>query len=250
MREMLQVCVQNKVLFRFVLFDIWFSSKENMCHIHETLKKEFVCALKSNRLVAVSAKDHQAKRFTPIEGLPWLEETVFTDWLKDVPFPVCFVHQVFINNDGSTGFSIWPAVTQLDAEGYSLDLSKTMAVEVFHCCACFAKSLKQNAALGKASVHRVVTQNNHIFTVLYAAFKLECLKIKQHLSHFALRARLYLKATHIAFDELQALKAAQHQLIMIELLQYLCITFTSMNFLGFTIKIKKRETLLVVSHNE
>jgi hypothetical protein len=37
---------------------------------------------------------------------------------------------------------------------------------------------------------------------------LECLKIKCHLNHFALRARLYLKATRIAFDELQALKAA------------------------------------------
>ena len=68
--------------------------------------------------------------------------------------------------------------------------------------------LKQNAALGKAPVRRVVTQNNHIFAALYAFFKLECLKIKCQLNHFALRARLYLKATRIAFDELQALKAA------------------------------------------
>jgi hypothetical protein len=37
---------------------------------------------------------------------------------------------------------------------------------------------------------------------------LEILKIKQHLSHFALRAHLYLKAIRVAFDELQALKAA------------------------------------------
>jgi hypothetical protein len=69
-------------------------------------------------------------------------------------------------------------------------------------------SLKQNAALGKAPVRRVVTQNNHIFAALYAFFKLVCLKIKCHLNHFALRARLYLKATRIAFDEFQALKAA------------------------------------------
>lgn len=77
-----------------------------------------------------------------------------------------------------------------------------MAVEVFH------KSLKQNAALGKAPVRRVVTRNNDVFAVLYAVFKLECLKIKQHLNHFALRAYLYLKATRMAFDALQALKAA------------------------------------------
>jgi hypothetical protein len=37
---------------------------------------------------------------------------------------------------------------------------------------------------------------------------LECLKIKRHLNHFALRAHLYLKAIRVAFDELQVLKAA------------------------------------------
>jgi hypothetical protein len=30
MRAMLEVCVKNQLKFRFVLFDIWFSSKENM----------------------------------------------------------------------------------------------------------------------------------------------------------------------------------------------------------------------------
>jgi hypothetical protein len=54
MRAMLDVCVQNKLKFRFVLFDTWFASKENMCHIKQTLEKDFVCALKSNRLAAVS----------------------------------------------------------------------------------------------------------------------------------------------------------------------------------------------------
>jgi len=42
---------------------------------------------------------------------------------------------------------------------------KRWPVEVFH------KSLKQNAALGKAPVRRVTTQNNHVFAVLYATFK-------------------------------------------------------------------------------
>ena len=79
---------------------------------------------------------------------------------------------------------------------------KRWPIEVFH------KSLKQNAALGKAPVRRVVTQNNHVFATLYAFFKLECLKIKRHLNHFALRAHLYLKAIRVAFDELQVLKAA------------------------------------------
>ncbi|MFZ5910659.1 MAG: IS701 family transposase [Chloroflexota bacterium] len=203
MRAMLQVCVQNKLKFRFVLFDIWFSSKENMCYIKETVKKDFICALKGNRLAAVSEEDYQAKRCTSIEELPWQEETMFTGWLKDVPFPVLLVRQIFTNKDGSTGILYLACSdTTVTRELILTTYQKRWPIEVFH------KSLKQNAALGKAPVRRVTTQNNHVFAVLYAIFKLECLKIKRHLNHFALRAHLYLKATRIAFDELQALKAA------------------------------------------
>jgi len=203
MRDMLQVCVQNKLLFRFVLFDIWFASKENMCFIKETLKKDFICALKGNRLAAVSKEDYQANCFTPMEDLPWQEETVVTGWLKDVPFPVLLVCQIFTNKDGSTG-SLYLACsdTTVTRKRILSTYQKRWPIEVFH------KSLKQNAALGKAPVRTVITQNNHVFAVLYAIFKLECLKIKQHLNHFALRAHLYLKATRVAFEELQALKAA------------------------------------------
>jgi hypothetical protein len=203
MRAMLQVCVQNQLRFRFVLFDTWFAAKENLCFVKMTLEKDFICALKSNRLVAVSAEDQQAKRFIPIEDLPWQEETRLTGWLKDVPFPVLLVRQVFTNKDGSTGMLYLACSdTTLTRKQILTTYQKRWPVEVFH------KSLKQNAALGKAPVRRVVTQNNHVFAVLYATFKLECLKMKRQLNHFALRAHLYLKAIRVAFEELQTLKAA------------------------------------------
>jgi len=203
MRNMLSVCVQNKLKFRFVLFDTWFSSKENMGYIKKDLVKDFICALKSNRLVAVSKEDYAANRFTPIEELPWQEETLFVGWLKDVPFPMSIVRQVFTNKDGSTGI-LYLACSDITVKRGQIlaTYQKRWPVEVFH------KSLKQNAALGKAPVRRVVTQNNHVFAVLYAFFKLECLSIKRHLNHFALRAHLYLKAIRVAYDELQTLKAA------------------------------------------
>lgn len=203
MRKKLLVCVQNKLKFRFVLFDTWFSSKENMCYLKKDLVKDFICALTSNRLAAVSEADYQAKPFTPIEELPWQAETLFIGWLTDVPFPMSFVRQVFTNKDGSTGFLYLACSDTTVARAQILAAyQKRWPVEVFH------KSLKQNAALGKAPVRRVVTQNNHVFAVLYAVFKLECLSIKRHLNHFALRAHLYLKAIRVAFDELQTLKAA------------------------------------------
>jgi hypothetical protein len=48
----------------------------------------------------------------------------------------------------------------------------------------------------------------HVFMSIYAVFKLECLKIKHKANHFALRAKLSIKATQQAYAELQKLKAA------------------------------------------
>ena len=128
---------------------------------------------------------------------------MFVGWLKDVPFPMSFVRQVFNNKDGSTGILYLACSDTTVNRGQILTAyQKRWPVEVFH------KSLKQNAALGKAPLRRVITQNNHVFATLYALFKLECLSIKRRLNHFALRAHLYLKAIRIAFDELQILKAA------------------------------------------
>ncbi len=203
MRQMLAVCVGNKLKFRFVLFDIWFSSAENMRYIKKTHEKDFVCALKGNRLVAFSEEGLAAKRFVRIDELQWSEEKTFTVWLKDVPFPVKLVRQVFENKDGSTGILyVACSDTTIERDAILTVYKKRWPIEVFH------KSLKQNAALGKAPVRTLRTQNNHVFAALYAIFKLECLKIKHHFNHFALRSKIYLKALKSAYDELQVLKAA------------------------------------------
>ena len=203
MRSMLDVCMNNKLKFRFVLFDIWFSSKENMSYIKATLKKDFVCGLKANRLAAVSEEDYQNNRFNSIEDLPWQEEALVTGWLKDVPFPVLLVRQVFTNKDGSTGILYLACSdTTVTREFILTTYQKRWPIEVFH------KSLKQNAALGKAPVRRIVTQNNHVFAALYAFFKLECLKIKHKANHFAIRAKLLIRANQMAYEELQKLRAA------------------------------------------
>jgi hypothetical protein len=39
------------------LADSWFSSSENMKYIHATLEKQFIFALKSNRLIALNKED-------------------------------------------------------------------------------------------------------------------------------------------------------------------------------------------------
>ena len=54
----------------------------------------------------------------------------------------------------------------------------------------------------------MTTQNNHVFMSIYGFFKLECLKIKPQLNHFALRAKLLIRATQMAYAELAKLQTA------------------------------------------
>ena len=98
----------------------------------------------------------------------------------------------------------WLAVIlHCDGETIETIYQKRWKVETFH------KTLKSNAALWLSRpTRRVRTQSNHCFMAIYAAARLEGLRVKHRLNHFALRSRLYLKAIRYAFDELQILKTA------------------------------------------
>ena len=117
-------------------------------------------------------------------------------------FPVVLAKQVFTNKDGSTG------VLYLASSDLLLDYGRITAiyqkrwnVEVFH------KSVKSNTGLARSPTHTVRTQSNHFFASIYAFFKLELLKIKHQLNHFALKSKLYIKALQASFAELQRLSA-------------------------------------------
>ncbi len=47
-----------------------------------------------------------------------------------------------------------------------------------------------------------------MFLATYAVFKLECLKIKTKLNHFALRTKLLISANQSAFAQLKAISGA------------------------------------------
>ena len=102
MRQMIRICVQNELKFRFVLTDSWFSSEENFEFI-TAQGKHFISALKDNRLVAASEEDRIHKRFTRVDELQIPEHGVVRGWLKGYAKEVLVVRQVFKNKDGSTG---------------------------------------------------------------------------------------------------------------------------------------------------
>jgi len=202
MRSMIATCVNNALKFRTVLMDSWFASVENFEFIVKK-KKHFIAALKDNRLVALSAADKKQGRFVRIDTLELSDQQVVRGWLKGYANEVLLVRQVFTNKDGSTGLlNLVCSDLTCNGDMIATIYQKRWKVEVFH------KSLKSNAALAKSPTRRITTQNNHVFMAIYAVFKLECLKLKHKTNHFALRAKLFIKATRQAYAELQILQAA------------------------------------------
>lgn len=202
MRTMIATCVANRLKFRYVLMDSWFAAKENFEFIVKK-KKHFIAALKDNRLVALTEDDRKKGRFVRVDELALTDKQTVRGWLKGFDQEVLIVRQVFTNKDGSTGLlNLVCSDLTCDGEQVTTIYKKRWKVEEFH------KSLKSNAALAKSPTRTVTTQNNHVFMSIYAVFKLECLKLKHKLNHFALRAKLFIKATRQAYSELQALRAA------------------------------------------
>jgi hypothetical protein len=143
-----------------------------MEHIKLKHCKDFIGALKSNRLVALTKKDRAQGRFVRIDQIKWRKQKAITAWLKGLSFPVRLARQVFTNKDGSIGI-LYLACSQLAADWNTITTiyQKRWKVEVFH------KSLKSNAALAKSPARCVNAQVNHLFASMIAVFKMECLKI-------------------------------------------------------------------------
>lgn len=194
----------NRVPFRCVVWDTWFSAKENFDFVHYELKKYFIGALKHNRKVGFSQEDKLEGRFHRISGLDLQIGQAITVYLKGLDFPVLLTKQVFTNQDGSTGeLYLVTNDLELDASTICTTYEKRWAVEVFH------KSLKQNVGLEKSPTKHEISQSNHVFAAMIAWTKLELLSVKEQTNHFALKTKLYVKALRAAFDELQRLKAYQ-----------------------------------------
>ena len=99
----LHQAVRNRIVFRYVLNDVWFASAENMRFIKLTVEKEFVMPLKSNRKIALSVADKKQGRYVQLGTLDLKPHTVREIYLEGVEFPLLLVKQVFVNEDGSTG---------------------------------------------------------------------------------------------------------------------------------------------------
>lgn len=203
-RDLLWQAVRNQILFEYVLNDVWFSAAENMNYVKNTLKKEFIMPLKSNRKVALSGSDKRNGCYQSVDTLKLEAMKPVTMYLEGVEFALQLIKQVFTNEDSSTGILyLVTSDTTLDGNGMTTIYQKRWNVESYH------KSLKQNASLEKSPTQTVATQTNHFFAALCGFLKLELLKCDTKLNHFALRSKLYLRAIHSAYTALRELNPTQ-----------------------------------------
>ncbi len=198
-RSQIGYAIKNKVKFRFVLFDVWFSSVENMKFILAH-GKHFICPLKSNRKVALSRNDKLEGRWQKLETLEIETNTGCLIYLEGLELPVLLIKPVFTNEDGKTAVQyLISSDTTLLPDDIIRSYHKRWRVEEYH------KSLKQNVRLERSPTQTTTTQTNHFFAALCGYIKLERLKIKTRQNHFALKSKLYLKALLSAYQTLKEL---------------------------------------------
>ncbi len=172
----------NRLKYKYITWDTWFSSKDNFKFVHYELKQYFVCALKNNRTAALSEDLKHQGKFLKIKEFDLQPNQTIEVWLKGLDFPVLLAKQVFTNKDGSTGeLYIVTNDLELDYDNITSIYQKRWRVETFH------KSLKSNAGLEKSPTKFEITQSNHIFASMIAFCKLELLKFKENKNHFALK---------------------------------------------------------------
>ena len=198
MRDMVKHADYN-MGFKHVLADSWFSSSENMRSITEHCKSDFIMAIKSNRVVALSKGDKEQGIYHSIESLE-LEERTMSVYLKQYNKPVLIAKQVFKNGDGGTG-TLYLATSDLNLDYQSLTTiyEKRWKVEEFF------RSIKNNAAFAKAPTKTIKTQQAHFTASMIAFIKLERLKLRNSKNHYAMKSEIWLAATKAAWEKLDKL---------------------------------------------
>ena len=94
--KMIVICVANAIKFRYVLTDNWFASKESFKFILKK-DKDFISALKDNRLVALIEEDKDKGCFVQISQLDLRDKQAVRVWMKGFPHKVLFVRRVYMS---------------------------------------------------------------------------------------------------------------------------------------------------------
>ena len=199
-RALLKQAGTNLIPFRCVVFAGWFAAAETLVFIKQDQQHDFIGPLKTNRQAALRVADKHQGRYTRVDTLVLEANAPRLVYLDGVDFPLSLVKQVFTNEAGSLGILyLVSSDTTVSVDDLTTTYPTRWQGEGYH------KSLKPQVSLAKSPPQTVTTQPNHFFAALCGFIKLERLKVKTKLNHFALKAKLYLNALHSAFSTLRQL---------------------------------------------
>ena len=205
MRDKLMILVtSNQVKCKYILFDKWFASIENLVFINDTLKKKFVCPIKSNRKIALSLEDRNKGNYVNISNVDieaCSSRLIYLEGYKD---PINLIKQVVKNGDDDKSVYLYLITNDITLNFQEvLEIyKKRWKIEEYH------KSLKQNLKIEHSPTKVETSQRNHIHLCVCAFIKLEKLRLNYNLNHFALKEKIYIEALKVAYEKVGELECA------------------------------------------
>lgn len=179
-RDMLDVAAKRGLKPKYVLFDTWYASLENLKHIR-TLEWKFLTRFKSNRLVRINQGPPKALAEQP------LEKSGTVVWVPG--YGELKVFRIVATN-GDTNYWVsndleLTPTRQEELAGWSWN------IEEFH------RGLKQHTGVERCAVRRIRGQLNHIGLSIRAFIRLEYQRIKSDISWFQAKTEICREAVRI-----------------------------------------------------
>lgn len=199
--SMLEQCVNNNLTFKYVLADIWYGSIKNMAIVTEKCKKDFIFPLKNNRRVQLAGGHF----YSAIADLELEAGRVYAAKLKGFDKQVYLArYEVKNGNDNPTVLYLVTSDEKLDWNSMLTCYQKRWQVELFH------RSVKQNAAIGKAPLRTAKSLMSHCYAAIHAFIKMELLRIKHSLAHDSLKELIRYVSNQASYQALQKLSTIQN----------------------------------------
>jgi len=205
MRDKLEILhFHNELKYRYVLFDKWFASVENMVFIKNVLKKKFVCPLKKNRKVALSKEDKINGKYVSIADVDMKGLNCRLVYLEGYENALKVTKQVSKDGDDDDSTYLYLVTNNIDlTTDKILEIYKRRwKIEEYH------KSLKQNLKIEHSPTKVETSQLNHIFFSVCGFIKLERLRLNYKMNHFAIKEKIYIEALQVAFNRVRKLECA------------------------------------------
>ena len=194
----------NKVKYKYILFDKWFSSLKNIVFINDILKKKFVCPIKSNRKIALTIEDRNKGNYVNISNVDIEACSSRLIYLEGYNDPINLIKQVVKNDDGDESVYLYLITNDITLNFQEvLEIyKKRWKIEEYH------KSLKQNLKIEHSPTKVETSQRNHIHLCVCAFIKLEKLRLNYNMNHFSLKEKIYIEALKAAYEKVRKLKVA------------------------------------------